>query len=122
MFAPWMADFHPFGLTGPARFRAPPPPELTSAEYTRDYNEVKAKGALTGSTRTPARRISLTSGPSNFLAQLNRALRAIVAKHVPRSVIARGCSRSRTCPWRTRSSGLGQQAVIQLLAADHGHP
>ena len=48
-----MADFHPFVLTGPARFRSLPPPELTSARYTADYNEVKAKGALTGSTRTP---------------------------------------------------------------------
>jgi hypothetical protein len=46
------AYFIPFALTGPARFRAPPPPALTSARYTRDYNEVKEKGALTGSTRT----------------------------------------------------------------------
>ena len=46
------AYFIPFALTGPARFRAPPPPALTSARYTADYNEVKEKGALTGSTRT----------------------------------------------------------------------
>ena len=31
MAVPWMASFDPFTLTGPARFRAPPPPELTSA-------------------------------------------------------------------------------------------
>ena len=46
------AYFIPFALTGPARFRAPPPPALTSKKYTEDYNEVKEKGALTGSTRT----------------------------------------------------------------------
>jgi hypothetical protein len=34
--------------------QASPPPELTSVRYTNAYNEVKAKGALTGSTRTPA--------------------------------------------------------------------
>ena len=48
------AYFIPLSLTGPARFRAPPPPALTSKKYTDDYNEVKEKGALTGSTRTPA--------------------------------------------------------------------
>ncbi len=49
-----MATFDPFALTGPARFRAPPPPAAHERASTlRDYNEVKAKGALTGSTRTP---------------------------------------------------------------------
>jgi hypothetical protein len=46
------AYFIPLALTGPARYRAPPPPALTSDKYTEDYNEVKAKGALTGSTRS----------------------------------------------------------------------
>jgi len=46
------AYFIPLALTGPARFRAPPPPALTSNQYTKEYNEVKEKGALTGSTRT----------------------------------------------------------------------
>ncbi len=81
---PFMADFHPFVLTGPARFRAPPPPELTSARYTADYNEVKAKGALTGSTRTPEQTDIAWFWLDNFGAQLNRALRELAAKHVPR--------------------------------------
>ena len=81
---PFMADFHPFVLTGPARFRAPPPPELTSARYTADYNEVKAKGALTGSTRTPEQTDIAWFWLDNFGAQLNRALRGLAAKHVPR--------------------------------------
>ena len=29
-----MATFEPFALTGPARFRAPPPPAISSARYT----------------------------------------------------------------------------------------
>lgn len=80
MHAPWMADFHPFGLTGPARYRAPEPPELTSARYTADYNEVKAKGALTGSTRTPAQTDIAHFWTDNFFAQMNRAARALLDK------------------------------------------
>jgi hypothetical protein len=79
---PWMGDFHPFVLTGPARFRSPPPPELTSDRYTRDYNEVKAKGALTGSTRTPEQTDIAWFWLDNFGAVLNRGLRTLAAKHV----------------------------------------
>ena len=80
----FMADFHPFVLTGPARFRAPPPPELTSALYAAAYNEVKAKGALTGSTRTPEQTDIAWFWLDSFGVQLNRALRGLAAKHVPR--------------------------------------
>jgi PAP2 superfamily len=83
MFAPWMASFDPFALTGPARYRAPPPPELTSARYTADYNEVKAKGALTGSTRTPEQTDIGHFWTDNFFAQMNRAARALVVKRTP---------------------------------------
>jgi hypothetical protein len=81
---PFMGDFHPFVLTGPARFRAPPPPELTSALYTAAYNEAKAKGALTGSTRTPEQTDIAWFWLDNFGVQHNRALRGLAAKHVPR--------------------------------------
>ena len=81
---PWMGDFHPFVLTGPARYRSPPPPELTSARYTADYNEAKAKGALTGSTRTPEQTDIAWFWLDNFGAQHNRALRGLAAKHVPK--------------------------------------
>lgn len=53
MAAPWLANLRPFTLKDPAQFLAHPPPALTSGEYARDYNEVKAIGAATGSTRTP---------------------------------------------------------------------
>jgi len=81
---PFMADFHPFVLTGPARFRAPPPPALISARYTADYNEVKAKGSLTGSTRTPAETDIAWFWLDNFGAQFNRALRGLAAKNLPK--------------------------------------
>ena len=51
---PWMADVTPFALKSPSQFRAGPPPKLSSKRYARDYNEVKAVGALVSSVRTPA--------------------------------------------------------------------
>jgi hypothetical protein len=41
----------PFAMTRPDQFRAPPPYALTSAEWARDYNEVKRMGAKVGSAR-----------------------------------------------------------------------
>ena len=52
MAVPWMANIDPFTLTSPTRFRAPPPPAVTSDRYTRDYNEVKELGSLTSTKRT----------------------------------------------------------------------
>ncbi len=82
MAVPWMASFDPFALTGPSRFRAPPPPALTSLRYAADYDEVKAKGALTGSTRTPAETDLAYFWTDNFAVQWNRAARAIADNYV----------------------------------------
>lgn len=54
MVAVWLGAVRPFTLTDPAQFQPKPPPRLTSNQYTRDYNEVKALGRATGSTRTLA--------------------------------------------------------------------
>jgi hypothetical protein len=52
------------------QFRPGPPPELTSAVWARDYNEVKAMGARTGSKRTPEQtdiaRFWTTTAPSVY--------------------------------------------------------
>ena len=56
-FAP--ADFiqwpqvTPFALARADEFRPGPPPELTSDEYTRVFDEVKSLGLITSKTRTP---------------------------------------------------------------------
>jgi len=42
----------PFVVSSPTQFRAPPPPDMTSAAYTAAYNEVKNLGGATGSQRT----------------------------------------------------------------------
>ena len=82
MAVPWMASFDPLTMTGPSRFRAPAPPALTSLRYALDYNEVKAKGALTGSTRTAEETDAAYFWTDNFAVQWNRAARAIATNNV----------------------------------------
>ena len=52
------------------QFRPGPPPELNSAVWARDYNEVKTMGVRTGSRRTPEQtdiaRFWTTTGPAVY--------------------------------------------------------
>jgi hypothetical protein len=49
---PQWATVEPFGINSPDQFRADPPPSLNSAEFTQAFNQIKALGAATNSTRT----------------------------------------------------------------------
>lgn len=82
MAAHWMADFDPFTLTSPTRFRAEPPPALTSARYARDYNEVRELGSLTSTQRTAEQTDLAYFYSDNIPAQWNRALRAIANRQL----------------------------------------
>jgi len=42
----------PFVVNSTSQFRAPPPPDMTSAAYTAAYNEVKDVGGVTSTVRT----------------------------------------------------------------------
>ncbi len=48
----WSNVMQPFVTQSHYQFRAPGPYPVNSHEYTAEYNEVKSKGAMTGSTRT----------------------------------------------------------------------
>jgi hypothetical protein len=50
VFYHWQ-NLRPFGVPDPTAFRAAPPPSFTSAEFTRDYNEVKRVGAVNSPKR-----------------------------------------------------------------------
>ncbi|MEV4282611.1 vanadium-dependent haloperoxidase [Actinoplanes xinjiangensis] len=49
----WSADMRPFVLPRADLFRTAGPPSLTSAAYTREFDEIKAIGAVNSATRTP---------------------------------------------------------------------
>ena len=51
--SPGWGNVKPWVMRSGSQFRPDLPPALGSAKYTRDYEEVKAFGAKTGSARTP---------------------------------------------------------------------
>src|SRR5262245_18389359 len=87
-FAPmaveWLATVLPFTLTSPTQFRAPGQPALTSREYTRAFNEVKAFGSLTSSVRSADQTDLGYFFADNFIFLWNRTLRSVAAAHLNR--------------------------------------
>ena len=82
MLTPWLGNVTPFMLTRPSQFRAEPTPALTSREYARDYNEVKALGALENSTRTAQQTDLAHFWAANYLVLWNQVLRDIATANV----------------------------------------
>src|SRR5262245_44239608 len=81
MMTPWLGTVVPFTLKSGDQFRATAPPPLTSTEYAKDYNEVKALGARATSTRTPEQtQLAYFYAGNNFILW-HRALRDIAAAH-----------------------------------------
>ncbi len=52
IFGAGWAAARPFTLDNPGQFRAPPPPDIASAEYTAAFEEVKSVGRHESETRT----------------------------------------------------------------------
>jgi len=50
---PWMSRLKPFMLNDPAQFRPGPPPDLSSSEWAKQYNEVMLYGRNNSQVRTP---------------------------------------------------------------------
>lgn len=76
----WVKDVKPFTVNNAAQFRSLGPPALTSATYTAEFNEVKAKGAKTGSTRTAAETNLAHFVSVNPVGFMNGALRTIATE------------------------------------------
>ena len=85
MAVPWLANVTPFVVLSSDQFAAPPPPQLGSGLYRREYDEVKALGALVGSSRTPEQTQIAYFWAENFFAQLNRAVRNVAETYVDNS-------------------------------------
>ena len=78
---PWLAQVRPFAIESALQFRAPGPPNLTSARWAEDFNETKSYGALTGSLRTPAQTDNGLFYAENPGQQINRNVRMIATDH-----------------------------------------
>ena len=78
--AEWQAQFKPFALRSADQFleHVPPPPALTSATFTRDFNLTKSYGALNSTLRTAQQTEIGLFWSDNPAAQYSRALRGLV--------------------------------------------
>jgi len=100
----WVSDVRPFTLKSASQFRTEGPPDLSSAQYATEYNEVKAVGKATGSTRTPDEALLAAFVSTNPVPILYRALREIA--------VARGLSTAEQARLLAMTSVSGADAVI----------
>ena len=82
MTTPWLGHMRTFAVSHSSHMFAPAPPRLTSRQYTRDYNEVKALGKNVGSTRTPEQTALASFYTENAFLYWNRTLRSIIDRYV----------------------------------------
>jgi hypothetical protein len=79
MSSSWLATVPPFTLNSADQFRAPAPPALSSDQYVKEYNEVKAYGGLADGKRSPDQTRLATFYASNYFILLHQTLRDIAA-------------------------------------------
>ena len=73
----WVARVQPFLIESQSQFRTAGPNALTSDAYAREYDEVKALGAKTGSARTPAQEALAQFHNVNVVEMLFRGFRTL---------------------------------------------
>ena len=95
MNAPWGGDVRPFAIESVERCQPDDLPLMTSLEYAENYNEVKALGSATNSTRTPAQSRIARMYSGNFFGQYNRLFRELAAAHLAGTSVARLGDRAR---------------------------
>jgi len=76
MRAPMWPNLKPFAMTSPSQFRPGPPIPLDSAEWAKDFNEIKGYGAQKSAIRTPEQtetaRFWLVTGPVAYFPFLRK--------------------------------------------------
>jgi hypothetical protein len=77
---PWVGFMQPFLLDDVAQFRPAAPLQLDSRQWAKDFNEVKAYGALASSVRTPEQTAVAYFWNANTINQYNQVLREVVTR------------------------------------------
>jgi hypothetical protein len=98
------ATVRPLTLKSPGQFRTGGPPDLASAEYAAEFNEVKALGAQSGSSRTQAQTLLAGFTTANPLFFMNKGLRDIS--------VARGLSTAQQARLFVKTSMASADALI----------
>ncbi len=77
---PQMATMTPFAIISPSQFRPAGPPPLTSDQYAADFNEVKARGRVSASTRTDEQTLIAKFWAANGAILWNQAALFVAAQ------------------------------------------
>ena len=80
MAVPWLGFVDPLVIDSATQFAPPGPDPVDSAAYAVDFNEVKEKGALNGSTRTDDETATAVFWTANPVAQYHAVMRAETAQ------------------------------------------
>jgi hypothetical protein len=75
----WAGNVKPFLMSSPEQFRSDGPNSLSSVAYARDFNEVKAVGSLTSTTRTADQTDAVLFWNDNGVALWNRIQRSLAS-------------------------------------------
>ena len=78
---PWAGGVRPYLLQSSSQFRSAGPPALTSAAWAADFNEVKALGRATGSTRTDQQTYIARWWQSNPMVSWNDVARQLIVRN-----------------------------------------
>jgi hypothetical protein len=78
---PWLAVMKPFMLESPSQFRPDPPPRLSSRRWAKDFNEVKAYGAVNSTVRSPAQTAVAKFWTAQAVNQSNQAFQDVAMAH-----------------------------------------
>ncbi len=76
---PGWGDVTPWVLENNSHFLPPPPPDIASEQYARDYNEIKAVGSINSPTRTPEQTQIATFWLGSPTDIWNQPLRTLIA-------------------------------------------
>lgn len=77
---PWVGQERPFVLERADQFLPAAPPKLTSTIWVDQFNEIKALGRATGSSRTPEQTDIARFWSTNVIGQYNQAVRDTAVK------------------------------------------
>jgi hypothetical protein len=79
--APWLAKVHPFTLNSNDQFDPGPPPQMDTALYATELNEIKAKGGTAPGSRTADEESTANFFFDTAVGPLQAGLRDLATRH-----------------------------------------
>jgi hypothetical protein len=78
---PWLATMKPFMLRSASQFRSDAPPRLSSRKWAKDFDEVRAYGAVNSAVRSPAQTAVAKFWNAQAVNQSNQSFQDVAIAH-----------------------------------------